>query len=215
MSITQELSHLLEQEGCTLYGFADITPLPEAARKKLPVGIILGCALTHEGVCENEKGIPCLINPHGGNTFEPLDRFTNVVVNFLKERNFKANTDAYTKGTVTDKTVGTLGGLGWIGKCALLTTPKTGPALRLGVILTNAPLETNEAITQSQCPPNCHACRDSCPANAISDKLWERGTHRDEFFDVNACKKFRSKQEHGLCWRCIAACPLAVEGLGK
>jgi epoxyqueuosine reductase QueG len=210
LSITEELKALLAEAGCTLYGFSDITVLPKAARKNMPVGIILGCALTHEGVKENEAGVKMLVNPHGGNTFEPLEQYTQAVTAFLQQHGYKTRTDGYVQSIVTDKTVATLGGLGWIGKCALLTTPKTGPALRLGVILTNAPLECNEPITKSQCPPNCHVCQNICPANAISGKLWERGVHRDEFFNVEACKKHRKKQEYGLCWLCIAACPLAV-----
>jgi hypothetical protein len=212
MNLTQELQALLQQEGCTLYGIADITALPEKARKKLPVGIALGCAMHCGGVEKTEAGTTKLTGVHGGNTFEPLDKFTQAVVNFLTERKFKAVTQGFTMAVVTDKTVATLGGLGWIGNCALLTTRQVGPALRLGVILTNAPLECNEPVTESHCPPECTACRDICPTQAISGKRWARGIHRDEFFNVEACKKGRKKQG-GLCWLCIEACPLAVAGL--
>ena len=214
MNITQELRELLQGEGCTLYGFADITVLPEDARKKLPVGIVMAYPLVAYGVQKNEAGQDILINAHGGETFEPLERYTEAVTLFLKERKYKANTKAYLKSVVTDKTVGTLGGLGWIGNCALLTTKEAGPAVRIAVILTNAPLECNEPIMKSLCPPDCMECKNVCPTQAISGKRWERGVHRDDFFDVEACKKGRTKQG-GLCWQCISVCPLALNGIGN
>ncbi|MCL2274947.1 MAG: hypothetical protein FWC16_08485 [Defluviitaleaceae bacterium] len=212
-TLTQALTRLLHNEGCTLIGIADLSPLPQAPRKSLPVGIVVGQPLCCEGVEIPDGNAPMLVNVHGGNTFEPLERYLTACVKFLKEHKFKANTKTYLKGEITDKTVATLGGLGWIGNSAMLTTRQVGPALRLAVVLTNAPLECNEAITESQCPPNCTACANICPMKAISGKRWARGIHRDEFFNVDSCKKGRS-QQGGLCWKCISVCPLAIKGLG-
>jgi len=125
------------------------------------------------------------------------------------EKGYKRN-KTYSRMTITYKMLATLAGIGWVGRCALLITKDLGPALRFTALLTNAPLECGTPITQSLCPPDCSACADICPANAVKTGLWERGIHRDEFFDVNACKKGRS-QCHGLC---ISICPYIQKGFG-
>ena len=212
MNITQELSQLLEQEGCTIFGFADLGILPEEPRKRLDYGIVMGAPYTAEGMKANLEGNSNLFARDGGATFEPLERFQKTAIKFLREKGYKAST-TYKKMVVTDKTVGTLSGIGWISRCALLATEKYGPALRLSVVLTNAPLECGTPITKSKCAPNCTACADICPTNAIKGGRWERGVHRDEFFDVEACKKGRQKRKP-MCGLCISACPYAKKGLG-
>jgi len=214
MSLNQELTDLLTAEGCTILGFADLRILQEEPRKKLDTGIIVGFPYTAEGMKENLAGNPDKFWRDAGATFEPLERFTEKVVQFLKERKYKANTKTYKQTVVTAKTVGTLSGIGWIGRCAMLTTKETGPALRLSVILTNAPFECGTPITKSLCPEDCTACADICPAGAVKGGLWERGVHRDEFFDVTACGKGRGNKKNPCNNLCIAVCPYAKTGLG-
>jgi len=165
---------------------------------------------TAQGMRENLLGYSANFARESGKTFEPLERYPQKVMQFLKGKGYKA-TDKFTACNLSHKTVGTLAGVGWIGRCAMLTTKEVGPALRLAVVLTNAPLECAAPITESHCPPDCTNCADVCPTNAVKGGLWNRGIHRDEFFDVEACKKGRSMR--GFCGLCISVCKYAKKGL--
>ena len=111
------------------------------------------------------------------------------------------------------KTAATRAGLGWVGKSALLVTPEYGGAVRLTVILTDAPLETDAPITESRCGA-CHACADVCPGKAIRNVLWHPGIPREELVDLPLCQKAagdRAEETLGkrttICGKCFAACP--------
>jgi len=208
-TMNQEIIELLKQEGCDIVGFADLRILPEEARKGLDVGIIMGATYSYESMKANLEGDSTLFASSSGETGGALRRFTRTVMHYLEEKKYEAKRDNYNGSIVTDisdKTVGTLSGIGWIGRCALLVTEKVGPALRLAVVLTNAPLECGTPILKSQCPPDCTDCADICPTKAIKGGLWERGVHRDEFFDVNACLK-GIQERRPMCGLCISSCP--------
>jgi len=209
MNLNQEIIERLKQEGCDIIGFADLRILPEELRKRLDVGIIMATTYAPQAVWDklddNQKQI---INDNWSKG-DPLERYNKAAKSFLKEKGYKRNT-TYSSMQITYKMLATIAGIGWIGKCALLVTNELGPAVRFTAVLTNAPFECGTPITSSQCPPDCNFCVDECPAKAIKGGLWERGIHRDEFFDVDACKKGRSKC-NGLC---IASCPYTRKGLG-
>ena len=215
MSLNQEITEVLKQEGCNIVGFADLRNLPDSydkARKGFDFGIVMGETYSADGLREFLDGkFEKFANSSGG-TYATLDRYSATLIKFLKSKGFKV-TDKYLTTTLTQKTVGTLAGLGWIGRCALLTTQEVGCGLRLTTVLTNAPVECAKPITKSQCPPDCTVCADICPANAIKGGLWEQGVHRDEFFYAKACRKMRSSLGD-FCGLCIAACPYTQKGLG-
>jgi len=210
MNLNKEIINLLKQEGCNIVGFADLLTIPEKQRKGFDFGIVMGATYTTEGLKEYLEGKSSKFGNDSGATFEALDRYKTTVMKFLKEKGYKAS-DKYSAMKLTHKTVATMAGLGWIGRCAILTTRELGPALRLEVVLTNARVQCGTPITKSQCPPDCTACVDICPANAIKGGLWELGVHRDEFFDVKACRKMYVSRG-GLCGLCIAACPYTQKG---
>jgi epoxyqueuosine reductase len=113
------------------------------------------------------------------------------------------------------KTLGTLSGLGWIGKSTLLVTPMYGPRVRPGALLTDMPLETDTPIVQSKCG-DCKACVDVCPVGAIKGNLWSQTTPRSELFDVSRCYDYRWSKKATLghryeCGLCLKICPLGQE----
>ena len=218
MNLNQEISKLLEKEGCKIFGFADLSILPKEPRKGFDIGIVMGAIYTTEGMRENLDGNIQKFGSDSWATCEHLERFQKTVIKFIKENGYKANTK-YVTTAITYKMLGTLAGLGWIGKCAVLTTKKYGPALRLTSVLTNAPLECGTPITKSLCPESCTACADICHVNAIKGGLWEQGIHRDTFFDAKACRRGRRERDskntgEPTCGLCISACPLTKKGLG-
>jgi epoxyqueuosine reductase QueG len=219
MKLTEEISKLLKNEGCKIFGFADFRGLPAEPRRGADFGIIMGEPYTATGMMENLEGKPERFAADSEATFEPLKRYKAKVMQLLRANGYKP--DIKYRSTIsrdcplaiTHKMIGTLSGIGWIGRCAILTTEKFGPALRLVALGTNAPLECGTPITKSLCPLDCTACADICPTNAIKEGLWKQGIHRDEFFDVKACCKGRSARKP-MCGLCISACPFTKKGLG-
>ena len=119
------------------------------------------------------------------------------------------------------KTVATLAGIGWIGKCAALVTDKVGSALRVSVVLTDAPLDCGTPITISKCDPNCGVCVGACPGKAPQGGLWEAGIDREIIFNAHNCRtaaRARAKAlldvEETLCGLCLSNCPFTKRALG-
>jgi len=207
MSINNELTALLKQEGCKLVGFADLTVLSDEMRehigKNLTVGIIMATAYAPETVWDKLDDAEKEKIRQDWAIGDPLKRYEKTAKAFLKEKKYRRST-AYQSMVLTYKMLSTMAGIGWVGKNALLVTKEYGPAVRFTAVLTNAPFECGEPILKSQCPADCTHCADVCPAKAIKGGLWERGIHRDEFFDAKACGSARS----GCGGACIGVCPL-------
>ena len=219
MALNQEITKLLIEEGCQIFGFADLSLLPteyQGARRGAEYAIIMGEPYgTAEGMRANLSGDSRVFGMEGGKTSEPLERYRSAVKDFLKRRKYKSDIK-YMTTVITYKMLATLAGIGWVGRCAVLTTREWGNALRLTAVATNAPLVGGIPIMKSECPSDCYLCADVCHANAIKRNavLWERfsdgtGVHRDEFFDAKACRKGREIHDpvSQICGKCIAACP--------
>jgi len=105
-------------------------------------------------------------------------------------------------------------GLGWIGKNLLLITPKFGPRVRLGTVLTDIPLKPNKPLDGFTCG-NCTKCIEACPIQALKDTKFEvYPVNREEVFDAKKChtrlEKMGKKEFIGVsvCGICIQACPI-------
>ncbi|MFX1505862.1 MAG: 4Fe-4S double cluster binding domain-containing protein [Promethearchaeota archaeon] len=105
-------------------------------------------------------------------------------------------------------------GLGWIGKNLLLITPKFGPRVRLGTVLTNIPLKSSKSIIELNCG-NCTKCIDACPIQALKPSNFkEYPVHREDVFDAKKChtrlEKLGKKDYIGvsICGICIKVCPI-------
>jgi len=81
------------------------------------------------------------------------------------------------KGDINHKTVAAIAGLGGIGLSRLLVTPEFGPFVRLGTIVTDAQLGSDQPLDENPCD-NCDLCRTACPVEAIQE---------DDTFDYRAC----------------------------
>ena len=112
------------------------------------------------------------------------------------------------------KTAATRAGLGWIGKNALLVTPRLGPRIRLATVLTNMPLPAGDPVTTGRCG-ECSACARVCPARAIEGVEWQAGVDRDELVDAWACwetarglLRERVGADNAVCGVCVSVCPV-------
>lgn len=104
---------------------------------------------------------------------------------------------------------GYLAGLGWIGKSGCLVNKTFGPRVRLGTILTNAPLPPDEPV-EILCG-ECSLCTEACPAGAIKGKLFAAATPLSERLEPERCDSYqnevRSRFGKRVCGLCLAACP--------
>ncbi len=114
---------------------------------------------------------------------------------------------------ISTKAVAKAAGLGWQGKSLLLITPQYGPRVRLAVVLTNAPLQADQELT-NKCGA-CTNCATACPVGAIKGAVWEsHPATREEALDFEKCvskltKDFATRPLIGkpVCGICIRACP--------
>ena len=115
-------------------------------------------------------------------------------------------------------------GLGELGRMGLLMTPRLGPRVRIAVVTTDLPLETDspfsDPTTVAFCM-DCMKCARSCPSRAISftdPEADEEGVVRWTI-DSEACFTLWAKLGTD-CARCMAVCPYshpdnAVHGLAR
>jgi len=109
----------------------------------------------------------------------------------------------------SDKLAPHLAGLGWIGKSCMLITPKHGPRVVWGTILTNAPLFPTGTPMKSRCG-SCHACVDICPACAYTGRTFDEAEPRESRFNPYACFKYIQENlspKGQTCGLCLYACP--------
>lgn len=110
------------------------------------------------------------------------------------------------------KTIATKSGMGWIGRSALFVTPEYGSAVILSGILTDAPLEFGEEITDSYCD-DCENCQKACPVDAINPQKWNNRLKREDIIDIETCRDYIIDQYNaGLgCTKCMSECRLTKE----
>jgi epoxyqueuosine reductase QueG len=214
--LTEEIERAAREAGADLVGFANVERLADLPRA-------VSFAIRHRPeVLRTPEEMP---NPDYHHDYVEFNkRLTEIaekIAAMLQERGHRAIANPGTShafdaerlvAPFQHKTAATRAGLGWIGKCALLVTQQLGPVLRLGSLLTDAPLDVGESITESECG-DCMVCVEACPAEAMTGENWYAGRPRQEFYDAFACRdtcRQRSRErgiDAGICGVCMAVCP--------
>jgi epoxyqueuosine reductase QueG len=228
-SLMDEIRALLRGQGCTIVGFADLKSLSKEARQNFDYGIVIGLSYTRKAMEDNKNGLPAAYYAEFTPINKKLPLLANMTAQYLTDRCYKALAkvssmvvqDEDYRTVLPHKTVATLAGIGWIGKCATLVTTEVGSALRLTVVLTDAALECGFPVTESLCPDDCTVCADVCPGHAPLGGKWRAGVDRDVFFNAHACRpaaRAHAKAALGidetLCALCISNCPFTMKALG-
>lgn len=220
-----EIEALLLGGGAQLVGCADLSPLPQKVRHRMPGGISIGVALAPDIVSEIASGPTRQYAEEYNRTNRHLNLLSETCARFLKRHGYRAFASKSTvlhldyqrlSTALPHKSVATLAGLGWIGRSALLVNETFGSAVRYNTVLTDAPLVFAEPVTASRCG-DCRECVDACPAGAPSGKLWQQQMQREDFFDAFKCMAYASKVSgkiqvrQTICGICIRACPYTIE----
>lgn len=229
MSLTKELKSFLLKNGADIIGFSDLKSLDKNIRESYDYGITIGLKYSKEAILNNKNEDLVKYYEEFNSINEKLDNLAILTEDFLKNKGFSSlaklrdsiEVDKNHSTKLPHKTLATLAGIGWIGKCGLLVTDDFGSAIRIISILTNAQLDTGKPIKTSQCPYTCNICGNVCPGNAISGRLWMQGTDRDVFYNADACWKAARKLamkklnvDEGICGLCISNCPITQNALG-
>jgi epoxyqueuosine reductase QueG len=218
---SDRLRELLAGKGACLVGFADLSSLDVSCRAGLPNAVSIAVALGGSVIKGIEDGPTREYHREYDRAKRLLSILADEATDLLRERGSRAEpmkpttreVDPVMGGTLLPhKTVATLAGLGWVGKCALLITEDYGSAIRLTSVLTDAVLETGLPVTESRCG-DCTECMDLCPAGAPTGRHWESGIERELIYDAYACRDKARELSAGkgidetICGICIAACP--------
>lgn len=120
-------------------------------------------------------------------------------------------------GIFPHKTAAVAAGLGSIGKNALFLSEKFGPRVRLGTVFTNMALPVYEGPAKTVCT-GCGACVAACPSGALTGKMWEEGSAREDFFSPETCSQHMKKAyQHigrgAVCGICMRVCPVGQNRL--
>ena len=222
MTLSNEITGFLQARGASLTGFADLTTLPASARRNLPCAVGFAVALAPDIVAGIKDGPTAEYHAEYERVNTLLGELSLATAQLIRSHGFVAVSSAATNEGIDPethstelphKTVGTLAGFGWIGKCALLVGEQFGSAIRLNRVLTDAPLPTGVPVSESRCR-DCRACVDACPGLAATGDNWTCDKRREDFFDAFACRRVAretARRRTGIsdtfCGICIAVCP--------
>lgn len=108
----------------------------------------------------------------GGGVFSypgylPIEVIYRDLVRILSSEGYKAKWLNEETSTTSYKRIASLAGIGSFGKSSLILAPGYGPWLRIGLIVTDAPLKPDEPFRKDLCG-DCDKCIRSCPTGALS-----------------------------------------------
>lgn len=151
---------------------------------------------------------------HNGLIAHELDVIGLKLARFLERQGFRAYHQMASQGGVDNRFLTSIlslkhmavnAGIGVFGYNALVLTPKYGPRVRLGAIITNAALEADEPLTTDFCTACTGTpCITLCPAKALSTPARGQPYHIDKF----ACSTYLRTRP--ACAICMKVCPIGT-----
>ncbi|MFX1420316.1 MAG: 4Fe-4S dicluster domain-containing protein [Promethearchaeota archaeon] len=204
---TVNLRNFIEKLEIDIYGFAEMhllknmkTGLPIDLEKFInmfPFAIVLGAQYEKLGK-----------KASGGRTALFLEDTAFSILEYLENKGYKQliihTEDEFDPinrlGFISLKILAKTAGLGWQGRSLLIISPEFGPLHRLIAILTDIPLQTNQAI-KNECG-ECRKCIDACPQNALTFVAFnDHPISREDVLDIKTCLG-----DNG-CLACLLSCP--------
>jgi epoxyqueuosine reductase len=219
---TARIRDILEQEGVCCVGFADVSFLGLPITREYPFGICF--AIRHDDAVVDQLPNDELWQQMSSSLTEKTGYIYQTVQGLLESWGYHHRRIPSTTRVdelpdpgeeLPQKTLATLSGLGWVGKSSLLISPKFGPRIRLGTLLTDMPLKVDTAIILSQCN-DCRACVDACPVEAIKGTPWSQTTQRSELLNLSRCYDYlwsakSTLERRQTCGICLKICPIGRE----
>lgn len=204
------LKQYLKGEGATLVGVGDVTE-----------------ALSREIIHLN-RGIAIAVNRNlNREAIRLLARLQGLTVAWLSARGYRnlsipPDSDRQNDKLITKlyklfchKTAATCSGLGWVGKNGLLINRHYGSRLSWATVLTNAPLDADEPVRESECG-DCDLCVTHCPSGAVKGDHWSISNPRRKLVVYEKCAALKSRRQtldgKPNCGFCVTVCPYSRKG---
>ena len=218
--LEEKIISVLTQQKADFIRFVDVSGFSIKQNRGLPNAILFGIALPRlylQEVAKVPDYVKTMIEQNKMESDElyltelKTDSISNQMAEKLVSEGFNAYAHSddnliatgvfdgiYEETPLPHKTIAVLSGIGWIGKNNLLVTPEYGSALCIGVVLTDAPLET--ILCEPPIPKcgNCNVCMKICEKQVLKGKTWSSSVSRDEIVDVYECS---------TCLKCLVHCP--------
>ena len=182
--LTEEIKRLAIANGAALVGIAAIESIPPCTpplpmTKVMPEArrVVVFAIPMLRGSIESPSLFSAMISTHA--TYKEEEILELRLGRLLEENGFRAamivpaspiEMSQETKGLLGDislRHAAVGAGLGTIGKSRLLLTHQYGPRVRLGAVVTDAPLEADQPTEEQACD-DCDLCVESCPAQALN-----------------------------------------------
>ena len=210
------LKKVCQTEGIDLFGVADISGIKSGFKiaaktlQDLDYAVCLGSRLSAAVLSEIETVPTKLYFHHYKIVNSFLDQVALKLSNLIQRKGFSALAIPATqiidweKNTahLSDRQLGVLAGLGWIGRNNLLVNQKLGSQFRLVSILTSMPLKTDKPV-KNDCN-QCRLCVKMCPSGAIQ----ETPADFDQIKCFEKLKSFQAQRqvEQFVCGVCVNVC---------
>jgi epoxyqueuosine reductase len=225
--LEKEIARISASHGCTLYGFADLADLAPGELSNFHRGISFVFQMEPWVMDQLAQGPTDAYSVLYRQVNLRIDALASEVVRALDSTGHQARAvpsstrsdPVNIRGEFQHKTAATRAGLGWVGKNCQLLTKRWGPWVRLGTVLTDAPLEPAEPVEKGMCG-KCTKCIEACPAEALKGGSWRPGMDRAVILDAWACDRYKKTHFHQFhgghnCGICTQACPVGQKVLRK
>ena len=182
------LKQYLKKEGATLVGIGDITE-----------------ALSSD-ILHLNRGVAIAVNRSlNQETVEMLSKLQRLAEEWLRSRGYlnlviPPDSDRRKDKLITKlyklfchKTAATCSGLGWVGKNGLVINRQYGSKLSWATVLTNAPLDPDEPVRESECG-DCDLCVTHCPSGAIKGDHWSVSEPRKKIVSYEKCSGAQTRK---------------------
>jgi epoxyqueuosine reductase QueG len=215
------LRQLLHATGACLFGFADLNNIDIKEVTGFKTGICFAQLYDNKAI-DSLPDDTLFYNTVSQLSMQARDMY-NTVERYLTKSGYTYK--RITSGLSADdlpcmserlpfKTIGTLAGLGWIGKSTLLVTPQYGPRVRLNVLLTDGVFRTDTPCTRNDCG-DCTECSDVCPVHAITGEKWSH-QERDRLLNAELCNSYlrdglEIQDRKFICGLCMKVCPFGIQ----
>ena len=205
-----------------VYGFCALEGLLPAHLAHLPHGVSLVVRMDEALMDSVHTGPTAPYYAEYNRVNALINGLTAFMVEALQNRGFQARAIHSSErvdfdniaGEFPHKTAAVQAGLGWIGRNCQLVTRAFGPRVRLGTVLTDAPLAAPPAPVERSFCGDCDACVRVCPTGALTGVKWTKGMERSRILDAARCDVWKKTNyaayDGNVCGICTSACPMGT-----
>ncbi len=188
-SLEQRLNDIARNKGAVTFGIASVDDTDALEPVKIELKSINRYTVSLRSVMKNAQSVVVFgilstddvheieIDRGDGNLEYPGYLMISIINrDLMRAIRMEGYDAAYAPYLASEKRIARLAGIGAYGKSSIIINPRYGPWLRIGAVVTDAPLQPSRAFEKDLCG-KCQRCVDACPAKALKPYV----------VDANAC----------------------------